>query len=47
MLLVDDPETIRIFKEKTQGENAGTQTIKIDDYRKSSSLDADKIHHKK
>ena len=32
VLLVDDPETIRIFKEKTQGENAGTQTIKIDDY---------------
>ena len=35
-LLVDDPETIRIFKEKTQEENAGTQTtININDYGKS------------
>ena len=34
-LLVDDPETIRIFKEKTQGENAGTQTTNISDYGKS------------
>ena len=33
-LLVDDPETIRIFKEKTQGENAGTQTITVSDYGK-------------
>ena len=32
VLLVDDPVTIRIFKEKTQGENARTQTIKMDDY---------------
>ena len=35
VLLVDDPETIRIFKEKTQGENAGTQTTNINDYGKS------------
>ena len=34
ILLVDDPETIRIFKEKTQGENAGTQTTNINDYGK-------------
>ena len=33
-LLVDDPETIRIFKEKTQGENDGTQTTDINDYGK-------------
>ena len=34
-LLVDDPETIRILKEKTHGENAGTQTTNINDYGKS------------
>ena len=32
VLLVDDPETIRIFEERTQGENRGTQTISINDY---------------
>ena len=32
LLLVDDPETIRTFKEKTQGENAGTQNIELSDY---------------
>ena len=36
VLLVDDPETIRLLKEKLQGENAGTQTtIYINDYGKS------------
>ena len=35
VFLVDDPETIRIFKEKIQGENAGTQTTNMDDYGKS------------
>ncbi len=32
VLLVDDPETIRIFKEKTQGELRGTQTADVTDY---------------
>ena len=32
VLVVDDPETIRTFKEKTQGENAGTQTAHLSDY---------------
>ena len=32
VLLVDDPETIRIFKERTQGENTGTQTLSMKDY---------------
>ena len=32
LLLVDDPETIRTFKEKTQGENAGIQTTALSDY---------------
>ncbi len=32
VLLVDDPETIRIFKEKTQGEQRGTQTADVTDY---------------
>ena len=32
ILLVDDPETIRTFKEKTQGENAGSQPIDLSDY---------------
>ena len=31
-LLVDDPETIRLFKEKTQGENRGTQIVSLNDY---------------
>ena len=31
-VLVDDEETIRIFKELTQGENAGTNTIDISNY---------------
>ena len=33
-LLVDDPETIRIFEEQTQGENAQTQNIDINDFGK-------------
>ena len=33
VLLVDDPETRHIFKERTQGENAGTKRISsINDY---------------
>ena len=32
VLLVDDPETIRIFKEKTQGELEGTLSIDVTDY---------------
>ena len=32
LLLVDDPETIRTFKEKTQGANTGTQNIELSDY---------------
>ena len=36
-LLVDDPETIHIFKEKSQGENAGTQTTNVSDYGKAIS----------
>ena len=32
LLLVDDPETIRTFKEKTQGANAGTQTTNLNEY---------------
>ena len=31
-LLVDDPETIRLLEEKTQGENRGTQTVSLNDY---------------
>ena len=32
VLLVDDEETIKIFKQKTQAEAAGTHTIDINDY---------------
>ena len=32
VLLVDDPETIRIYKEKTQGEQGGTLTVDVTDY---------------
>ena len=32
ILLVDDPETIRIFEERTQGENAGTLPIDVTDF---------------
>ena len=32
VLLVDDPETARIFKERTQGELGGTQDIDVTDY---------------
>ncbi len=32
ILLVDDPDTIRIFKEKTQGELRGTQEVNLTDY---------------
>ena len=32
VLLVDDEETIRIFKEKTRGENAGKHSINLEDY---------------
>ena len=32
ILLVDDPETIHIFKEKTQGELRGTLTTNVTDY---------------
>ncbi len=32
VLLVDDPETIRIFIEKTQGELEGTLSINVTDY---------------
>ena len=32
VLLVDDEETIKIFKEKTQGEAAGTQSIDVNSF---------------
>ncbi len=32
VLLVDDPETIRIFKEKTQGKLGGILTMDVTDY---------------
>ena len=32
VLLVDDQDTIDKFKELTQGENAGKNTIKLSDY---------------
>ena len=32
VLLVDDPETIRIFKQNSQGENAGTLPIDVTDF---------------
>ena len=32
VLLVDDEETIKIFKEKTQGEAAGTETINVSNF---------------
>ncbi len=32
VLLVDDHETIRIFKEKTQGELGGTEDVNLGDY---------------
>ena len=32
VLLIDDEETIKIFKEKTQGEAAGTETIDINNF---------------
>ncbi len=32
VLLVDDPETICIFKEKTQGKLGGTLTVDVTDY---------------
>ena len=34
-LLVDDPETIHLFKEISQGENTGTQTANVIDYGKA------------
>ena len=32
VLLVDDEETIRIFKERTQGPNSGKYTVNVNDY---------------
>ena len=32
VLVVDDEETLQIFKEKTQGENAGKHTVNVADY---------------
>ena len=34
LLLVDDEDTIRIFKDKTQGDNAGKHTTNLEDYGK-------------
>ncbi len=32
VLLVDDPETIRKFEEKTQGDQGGTEDVNLGDY---------------